>query len=1181
MPFPPQKTVSKAIKPVQAPVVKPLADAKQQVTEAQQKVKAVQKTSTKPNVEEDTSFEFGANVLPKRDRPQNKTKPPSKTTLPSRSPFDPKATYYAPGGVGVNYRGDFYQGGEPLPKLTPEEYEEAVSKGIDIHSDADRAKKHFLRAPLGTGDEPPPVAGIGQKAKTAAYSAEQGLPPELMQFVDEHEKGILEKLTKKQVTQFVDFFNDMISPSDEARFARLGIAKRGWYKNSANALSHLFGDEAPRFVGVLAATSPNVPVNRNLEIALATWDKWQDFKKETPNPSPQDVVAFVEGISFQQPNPVKGFLPAYKNNVARVLMADSNNLGATVSGVLSGPKVESFRKDLLGNLFEVTNDTWQASLKGVPHSSLGGQKFPKKQVEEEGPFFKSKSGKDWRYIAASIGTRMAAEYMNKYLKAENEPNWTPVEIQETGWSALRAIAEASGSSRKTDNPLTAIQALHKLTHGDVNETGDFLTLLLENSGSKALLQKILGPDGKPLIHAVNQLRKQNEQAEGSVPKESLGQTVVPSDLTDVEKESLYPIARRAGARIGAYLGPLHRKQRDRRTRIQLRKSREEVCRDLQRRGKTSLTDYIRGFGLNGLPRDVQERIIHAIKKRVGKVRPIKKARPQRNVGKDFAKAIPPLHKFMTSQNTGYHPKQFAGKIKSHPSEYGDEELDYLRRIARLHLSPYTASDDEINSVVNHAMDTWSEEEKPIKKAKQAPGFSATPMPAPKPALIPTEAPEGLQGKPAPMPAPTATKSSEERAASLFASPNVYDLTFDDAYKMSHSGQQKAFKGIVGNFLKQQGIKASTQDGIGEWSDGAENSVVQEFHEPHPPERMEYIAAWYGLLGNQKAVLTFQPSRDGTDSMYTIEVPEHNIALLRKQMSEHGISFRTIIPRANGIRVIVYDKGRKLRDKVSAFAGVHGASISESTGVGKFLGSDTRTAARKKYRDVIDAYESRNGSGGRVQAVGQAKSSGNVGPATGQQEGPVKKARGGVNAPAGGVIVRGIFYPGGKYIPNAELEKSNYDQYDQVTQRRAKMSKASRSDGSFDFERAQEASSTEDKLKKAKGCSTPAKREIGPIEKSEEAEGKSPKKAKEIAYATENKQGKLKMSKRDDGSFDYDEACKMSKGSPDQPATINDPKLNISAKEKQVNPKFDKTGKKTPNIPPNKRQRMYDDPMDPN
>jgi hypothetical protein len=1027
MPFPPQKTVSRAIKPVQAPVVKPLADAKQKVTEAQQKVKAVQQTSTKPKVEEDTSFEFGANILPKRDRPQNKPKQPSKTTLPSRSSFDPKVTYYAPGGVGVTYKGNFYQGGEPLPPLTPEEYEEAVSKGIDIHSDADRAKKHFLRAPVATSDEKDrPIPSVGTAEAQELIKASETFPPELQKFVDENERAILSKLKGPQIKQFINFFNGMIKPEHEARLARLGVAKRGWYKNSANALSNLFGDEAPRFVGVLAATSPNVTVNKNLEIALETWSKWLAFKAQNPQPKPAEVAQFVKDLGFQQPNSVKQFLPAYSNNVARVLMSEPSQLGATVSGVLSGPKVESFRKNLLGNLFEVTNDTWQASIKGVPHSDLAGSPLSKKDVQAEGPFFKSKSGKDWRYIAASIGTRMAADYMNKHLKAENEPAWTAQEIQETGWSVFRAIAEASGSSRKTGNPLTAIQALHKLTHGDVNETGDFLTLLLESQGSRALLEKIPGPDGKPLIQAVERLRKQNT-SESHVSQETLSETVVPPDLTDVEKESLYPAARRAGARIGAYLGPLHRKQRDRRTLIQLRKSREEICRDLQRRGKTSLTDYIWGFGLNGLPRDVQERIIHAIKKRVGKVGP-------------------------------------------------------------------------------------------IKKAKQAPGFSATPMPAPKPALIPTEAPEGLQGKPAPMPAPTATKSSEERAASLFASPNVYDLTFDDAYKMSHSGQQKAFKGIVGNFLKQQGIKASTQDGIGDWSDGAENSVVQEFHEPHPPERMEYIAAWYGLLGNQKAVLTFQPSRDGTDSMYTVEVPEHNIALLRKQMSEHGIPFRTIIPRANGIRVIVYDQGRQLRDKISAFAGVHNASISESTGVGKFLGSDTRTAARKKYRDVIDAYEARNGSGGRIQEVGQAKSSGNVSPAAGQQEGPVKKARGGVNAPAGGVIVRGIFYPGGKYIPNAELEKSNYDQYDQVTQRRAKMSKGTRSDGSYDFDKAKEAADCENKLK-------------------------------------------------------------MSKGNPDQPATTNDPKLNISAKEKKVNPKFDKTGKKTPNIPPNKRQRMYDDPRD--
>jgi hypothetical protein len=64
--------------------------------------------------------------------------------------------------------------------------------------------------------------------------------------------------------------------------------------------------------------------------------------------------------------------------------------------------------------------------------------------------------------------------------------------------------------------------------------------------------------------------------------------------------------------------------------------------------------------------------------------------------------------------------------------------------------------------------------------------------------------------------------------------------------------------------------------------------------------------------------------------------------------------------------------------------------------------------------------------------------------------PVRKAK--VNAPAGGVVVRGLYYQGGKYLPMSMVEKASFPQYQQITAQGGGIrqpQKYRRPDGSFD------------------------------------------------------------------------------------------------------------------------------------
>ena len=189
------------------------------------------------------------------------------------------------------------------------------------------------------------------------------------------------------------------------------------------------------------------------------------------------------------------------------------------------------------------------------------------------------------------------------------------------------------------------------------------------------------------------------------------------------------------------------------------------------------------------------------------------------------------------------------------------------------------------------------------------------------------------------------------------SPNTEEnLSFEDAYQKSQSSNQQQFRKITDHVLKQVGLKGKSYDAIGDWIDGAENSVMQELSESPDPDTLRYASAWYGLLGNQKAVLVFHAARDGPDSTYTIDVPETDVNKVRSQLTESGVPFRTIIPNKKGVRVVVYDEKRQWRDQVARFAGLHHAAIRESLGRGEFIGGATRSAARREYRRVIDSYE---------------------------------------------------------------------------------------------------------------------------------------------------------------------------------------------------------------------------------
>jgi hypothetical protein len=90
------------------------------------------------------------------------------------------------------------------------------------------------------------------------------------------------KFKKGLTDKFLDVFKSLPSDIDFAEAAKAGAAKKGWYKQSSDALIGVFGEvDAPRFSALLAATSPQTSVESNLANALRIWINWNKAGEPT------------------------------------------------------------------------------------------------------------------------------------------------------------------------------------------------------------------------------------------------------------------------------------------------------------------------------------------------------------------------------------------------------------------------------------------------------------------------------------------------------------------------------------------------------------------------------------------------------------------------------------------------------------------------------------------------------------------------------------------------------------------------------------------------------------------------------------------------------------------------------------------------------------------------------------
>jgi len=311
-------------------------------------------------------------------------------------------------------------GGAALGAAAPSAVRGLRGMGEAGHLVNPAAKPQSIRAQAGARER----AGMGSEAAMDRTRDEirTGLLP--------HELANFEKMNSTNQKNFMRAYLRSPAPREIASLALQGASQRGWYEASAKTLQDVFGDDATRFAAVLASTSPKAAVSDNLEMTMNIWKPWVAAGRPT---DPDAIYEIMKGASKNGE-----VLEAHRRNTIKSLQASEADLlspkARDEGGFLSGPKVDPFWANLIGETQRTVNDTHMARGWGILPSTVGTA---------------ARGG------ALSATMRNAAEEIYKLTGQR----LTGREIQEMTWGQIRAMTMAGGPKAKGGSGKGALDAL--------------------------------------------------------------------------------------------------------------------------------------------------------------------------------------------------------------------------------------------------------------------------------------------------------------------------------------------------------------------------------------------------------------------------------------------------------------------------------------------------------------------------------------------------------------------------------------------------------------------------------------------------------------------------------------------------------------------------------------------------
>jgi hypothetical protein len=207
-----------------------------------------------------------------------------------------------------------------------------------------------------------------------------------------------------------------------------------------------------------------------------------------------------------------------------------------------------------------------------------------------------------------------------------------------------------------------------------------------------------------------------------------------------------------------------------------------------------------------------------------------------------------------------------------------------------------------------------------------------------------------------------TKGREPGGYQFFSANEEENLSFEEASARALGSEAQQRMLATSKEIDQRvGLHSTALSAIGDWSDGAENSVFNVTKEGDF-DKLEYSAALKGDLANQKSVIAFSRG-EGPDTIYRMDLPG-KLSDIRANLDKAGLQFRTLVPTATGAHVVLFDPGSSLADNVQKLGDHYeDLTVKSARGTGKFIGGDTREEGHAAYGKVISAYEQSHNSGG--------------------------------------------------------------------------------------------------------------------------------------------------------------------------------------------------------------------------
>lgn len=270
-------------------------------------------------------------------------------------------------------------------------------------------------------------------------------------------------LKRNTAARLMEVFAKLPRDVDVGDVALAGIAKKGWYEQATEALRIIFGEEdSVRFAAVLAAMSPRVSVQDNFLNAVNVWANWVRANR----PSNRAAILRIMQKSVRGTGGATSVLHSWKNNTVRALSTPNPH-----DIVLSGPKVDSFTRNLWGYMNEVTNDAWMAVFFNIEQALLGGSMNKAGTTSGKGPAYKALNAKIRRVAKA--------------LTEKTGEQWTPAHVQETVWSWAKTLYELSSKAGMSAEDFLAAG---RLTDEAIATAPDFASLMGEDATIRSILE---------------------------------------------------------------------------------------------------------------------------------------------------------------------------------------------------------------------------------------------------------------------------------------------------------------------------------------------------------------------------------------------------------------------------------------------------------------------------------------------------------------------------------------------------------------------------------------------------------------------------------------------------------------------------------------------------------------------